>query len=84
MVKIDFSKLIRDRFYWVLVRSSTRGAEWQPARFTETCERWDLLGFNRDVAHHFVEVVLVGDEIVPCPPSNSGPSPLHVEEAAHE
>jgi transcriptional regulator with XRE-family HTH domain len=39
-----------------------RGADTVPTR-----AQLDTSGFNRDVAHHFVEVVRVGDEIVPCP-----------------
>lgn len=64
----DLTQLIRGRFYWVLVRSSTKHPEWQPARFMGVaCQsagaKWDLIGFNSDVSHHFVEVVEVGPEL---------------------
>lgn len=65
---IDVTQLIPGRFYWVLVRSSTKTLEWQPARFTgATCQgdgaKWDFIGFNRDVGHHFIEVVDIGPEL---------------------
>jgi hypothetical protein len=61
----DVAQLNRGRFYWVLVRSSSKDPEWQPARFTGIAghragAQWDFIGFNSDVGHHFVEVVDVG------------------------
>ncbi|MGY8685263.1 hypothetical protein Q2941_47165 [Bradyrhizobium sp. UFLA05-153] len=63
----DVTQLIPGRFYWVLVRSSTKNPEWQPAHFTgvacqSACAKWDFIGFNSDVGHHFVEVVDIGPE----------------------
>ena len=65
----DVTQLIQGRFYWVLVRSSTKHPEWQPARFTGVaCQsagaKWDFIGFNSDVGHHFVEVVDIGPELL--------------------
>ena len=66
--KTDVTQLIPGRFYWVLVRSSTKHPEWQPARFGATCQgdgaKWDFIGFNSDVGHLFVEVVDIGSEIL--------------------
>jgi hypothetical protein len=64
----DVAQLNQGRFYWVLVRSSTKDPEWQPARFTGVAghsanPKWDLIGFNGDVGHHFVEVVNIGSEL---------------------
>jgi len=44
----DVTQLIQGRFYWVLVRSSTKQPEWQPARFTGVAGRsagtkWDFI-----------------------------------------
>jgi hypothetical protein len=69
----DIAQLRQGRFYWVLVRSSTKDPEWQPARFTGVAghssgAKWDLIGFNSDVAHHFVEVVEIGPELIAVPP----------------
>jgi hypothetical protein len=55
------------------VRSSTKDPEWQPARFTGVAgpssgAKWDLIGFNSDVGHHFVEVVEIGPELIAAPP----------------
>ena len=65
----DVTQLIPGCFYWVLVRSSTKHPEWQPARFTGvSCQsasaKWDFIGFNSDVGHYFVEVVDIGPELV--------------------
>ncbi|MCA6104346.1 MULTISPECIES: hypothetical protein [Bradyrhizobium] len=65
----DVTHLIPGRFYWVLVRSSMKNPEWQPARFTGAACRgdsvkWDFIGFNSDVGHHFVEVVDLGPELL--------------------
>jgi hypothetical protein len=65
----DVTQLIQGRFYWVLVRSSTKHPEWQPARFTGVAGRsagakWDFIGFNSDVGHYFVEVVDIGPELL--------------------
>ena len=65
----DIAQLKQGRFYWVLVRSSTKDPEWQPARFTGVAGRssgakWDVIGFNSDVAQHFVEVVEIGPELI--------------------
>jgi hypothetical protein len=64
----DIAQLKHGRFYWVLVRSSTKDPEWQPARFTgvfgqSSGAKWDVIGFNSDVAHHYVEVVEIGPEL---------------------
>ena len=64
----NIAQLNRGHFYWVLVRSSTKDPEWQPARFTGVAghgvgPKWDLIGFNGDVGHHFVEVVDIGPEL---------------------
>jgi len=58
------------KYYWVLVRSSKKDPEWQPARFTGVAGdgvgmTWDFIGFNSDVGHHFVEVVEVGRAVQP-------------------
>ncbi|OPY94105.1 hypothetical protein A5906_15610 [Bradyrhizobium sacchari] len=68
----DIARLSRGAFYWVLVRSSTKDPEWQPARFAgvaghSLAARWDFIGFNRDVGHHFVEVVEIGPELAKGP-----------------
>lgn len=65
----DVTQLIPGRFYWVLVRSSTKHPEWQATRFAgATCQgdgaKWDFIGFNSDVGHLFVEVVDIGSEIL--------------------
>lgn len=57
------------KYYWVLVTSSRKAPEWQPARFTGIAgdsigATWDFIGFNSDVGHHFVEVLKIGTEIV--------------------
>lgn len=67
----DITRLIQGRFYWVLVRSSTKDPEWQAARLTGVAghsagAKWEFIGFNSDVGHHFVEVVDIGPEL-PCP-----------------
>jgi hypothetical protein len=64
----DIAQLNQGRFYWILVRASTKGPEWQPARFTGLAghsagAKWDFIGFNSDVGHHFVEVVEIGPEL---------------------
>jgi hypothetical protein len=64
----ETAQLNRGRFYWVLVRSSTKCPEWQPARFIGVSgptadPKWDFIGFNRDVGHYFVEVVDIGPEL---------------------
>ncbi|SDF32396.1 hypothetical protein SAMN05216337_105142 [Bradyrhizobium brasilense] len=63
----DVTHLTPGGFYWVLVRSSTKRPEWQPARCA-TCQgdgvKWDFIGFNSDVGHHFVEVVDIGPELL--------------------
>ena len=60
----DVAQLNGGRFYWVLVRSSTKDPEWQPARFTGVAgSRWNFIGFNGDIGHHFIEVVDIGPEI---------------------
>jgi hypothetical protein len=62
----DVAQLNQGRFYWVLVRSSTKDPEWQPARFSGVAghaAKWDFIGFNGDVGHHFVEVVNIGSEL---------------------
>jgi hypothetical protein len=69
----DIAQLKQGRFYWVLVRSSTKDPEWQPARFTGVAgpssgAKWDLIGFNSDVGHYFVEVVDIGPELIAAPP----------------
>ena len=57
------------RYYWVLVQSSKKEPEWQPARFTGVSgdsaggTTWDFIGFNSDSGHHFVEVKQVGGQI---------------------
>jgi len=73
----DIAQLNQGRFYWVLVRSSTKDSEWQPARFTGIAShgagaRWNFIGFNSDVAHHFIEVVDIGPEL-----TDGHPSPAH-------
>lgn len=50
----DIAQLNQGHFHWVLVRSSTKDPEWQPARFTGVAghgvgPKWDLIGFNSDV-----------------------------------
>ena len=60
--------LKQGHFYWVLVHSSAKDPEWQPARFTGVAghssgAKWDLIGFNSDVGHYFVEVVEIGPEL---------------------
>ena len=64
----DIAHMNQGRFYWVLVRSSTKDPEWQPARFTgltgqSAGAKWDFIGFNSDVGHRFIEVVDVGPEL---------------------
>ena len=64
----DIAPLNQGRFYWVLVRSSTKDPEWRPARFTgaaghSPAAKWDFIGFNRDVGHHFVEIADIGPEL---------------------
>jgi hypothetical protein len=64
----DIAKLKQGSFYWVLVRSSAKDPVWQPARFAGVAGRssrkkWDLIGFNSDVGHYFVEVVEIGPEL---------------------
>ena len=64
----DIAQLNQGRFYWVLVRASTKDAEWQPARFSRLAgpaarPKWDFIGFNGDVGHHFVEIVEIGPEL---------------------
>jgi hypothetical protein len=66
-------------FYWVLVHSSTKDPEWQPARFTGAAGHsaggtWDFIGFNSDVGHHFVEVVEIGPELTEAPKSKPAPA----------
>jgi hypothetical protein len=68
MCMTDVAQLNQGRFYWVLVRSSAQGPEWQPARFTGIAGhgaggKWQFIGFNNDVGHHFVEVVEIGAEL---------------------
>lgn len=65
----DIAQLKQGRFYWVLVRSSTKDSEWQPARFTGVAGRssgakWDVISFNSDVGHYFVEVIEIGPELI--------------------
>jgi hypothetical protein len=76
----DIARLNQGRFYWVLVRASTKDPEWQPARFTGVAgARWNFIGFNGDIGHHFIEVVDIGPEITDghaspastCPPPNA-------------
>jgi hypothetical protein len=67
----EVTQLIPGRFYWVLVRSSTKHPEWQPARFIGVaCQsagaKWDLIGFNSDVGHYFVDIADIGTELY-CP-----------------
>lgn len=54
-------------YYWVLVKSSRKAPEWQPARFTGVdCSglmTWDFVGFLSADGHHFVEVIDVGEQI---------------------
>ena len=62
------SELTTGRYYWVLVQSSKKEPEWQPARFTGVSgdsagATWDFIGFNSDSGHHFVEVKQVGGQI---------------------
>jgi hypothetical protein len=69
----DVAQLNQGRFYWVLVRSSTKDPEWQPARFNGVAgdtagAKWDFVGFNRDVGHYFVEIVDIGPELTESPP----------------
>jgi hypothetical protein len=64
----EIAQLNHGRFYWVLVRSSTKDPEWQPARFTGVAGhgaggKWQFIGFNSDVGHYFVEVVEIGPEL---------------------
>jgi hypothetical protein len=64
----EIAQLNQGRFYWVLVCSSTKDPEWQPARFTGVAghragAQWDFIGFNSGVGHHFVEVVEIGAEL---------------------
>lgn len=62
------AQLKEGHFYWVLVRSSTKDPEWQPARFAgggrpQGGGTWHFIGFNSDVGHYFVEVVEIGPEL---------------------
>jgi hypothetical protein len=55
----DVAQLNQGRFYWVLVHSSTKDPEWQPARFTGVAGHgagatWDFIGFNSDVGHYWM------------------------------
>jgi hypothetical protein len=64
----DVAQLNQGRFYWVLVRSSTKDPEWQPARATGVAgcsadPKWEFVSFNPDVGHHFVEIVDIGPEL---------------------
>jgi len=65
----DVAQLNQGRFYWDLVRSSTKCPEWHPARFNGVAGRhtsgakWDFIGFNSDVGHHFVEVIDITSEL---------------------
>ena len=74
----DVAQLNQGRFYWVLVRSSTKDPEWQPARFNGVSggtagAKWDFVGFNRDVGHYFVEIVDIGPELPEGPKSKPSP-----------
>jgi hypothetical protein len=65
---IDIAQLNQGHFYWVLVRSSAKDPEWQPARFTGVAghssgPKWDFIGFNSDIGQYFVEVVDIGPEL---------------------
>jgi len=65
----EVTNLLPGRFYWVLVRSSTTDAEWQPARFlrldsSNGPSQWSLIGFNADLASYFVEVADIGAELL--------------------
>jgi len=65
----NIAQLNHGRFYWVLVRSSTKDPEWQPARFTGVAgqsagAKWDFIGFNSDVGHYFVETVDIGPGLI--------------------
>lgn len=56
-------------YYWVLVRSSRKASEWQPARFTgksldSVGLSWDFVGFNSADGHHFLEVIEIGAELM--------------------
>jgi hypothetical protein len=60
--------LIVGRYYWVLVQSSRKAPEWQPARFTgksldSVGLSWDFVGFNSADGHHFLEVIEIGEEL---------------------
>jgi hypothetical protein len=64
----DIAQLNQGRFYWVLVRASTKDPEWQPARFTGFASHgagaaWNFIGFNSDVGYHVIEVVDIGPEL---------------------
>lgn len=63
----DVAQLNEGHFYWILVRSSTKHSEWQPARFKCAGEGriaiWDFVGFNGDIGDRFVEVVDIGPEL---------------------
>lgn len=53
------------KFYWVLVKSSRKEPEWQPARFTgksldSVGMSWDFVGFHSTDGHHFLEVEAIG------------------------
>ena len=66
-------------FYWVLVRSSAKDPEWQPARFVGVAGHgagatWQFIGFNGGIGRHFVEVVDVGPELTDGP-QKSEPAP---------
>lgn len=57
------------KYYWVLVTSSRKSPEWQPARFTgmsldSVGMSWDFIGFLSTDGHHFVDVLKIGNEIV--------------------
>ena len=74
----DIAQLNQGRFYWVLVRSSTKDPQWQPARFTHivshgTGASWDFIGFHGDIGHHFIEVVDIGPEIID---DHASPDPI--------
>ena len=64
----DIAQLNQGRFYWVLIRSSTKDPEWQPARFAGVSghgagAKWHLIGLNTDVGHYFFEVTDIGTEL---------------------
>lgn len=59
-------------YYWVLVSSSRKAPEWQPARFTgksldSVGMSWDFIGFLSADGHHFVEVLKIGKELADNP-----------------